>query len=311
MLDRAARWSDDGAGISLAANGMRVLTEPGLGDAMAAVSRTQYGGGVRTRGGRRLQRLEGHKLEREVGFAITDVSRRDLRELLLDALPEGVHDVGSPVVSADPETGTVRREDGTTLRADPVVPRRVPSVLRRHVEPVDSVTGGYTVVRAVVDDPGGVEGDFELRWGAGLEFGCVRLVFATPQEAVLRHGIRVLPRPLATFVRGKLVLLGDAAHPVVPNLGQGACLALEDALTLVPYLQQDPATALGRYDEVRVPVVKAARLAARMSLHLPAALRDAPAAAPDRHGEGVDEGGALGPAAAQPFSPDSVTPRTR
>ncbi|MEU4666589.1 hypothetical protein AB0F91_01160 [Amycolatopsis sp. NPDC023774] len=58
------------------------------------MSLTQYSGG--TRDGRWPQRLDGHKLEREVGFAMTGVSRRDLRELLLNALPDGVLDVGSP-----------------------------------------------------------------------------------------------------------------------------------------------------------------------------------------------------------------------
>ncbi|TDD38944.1 FAD-dependent monooxygenase [Saccharopolyspora elongata] len=52
------------------------------------------------------------------------------------------------------------------------------------------------------------------------------------QEAdVLHHDTYELP-DLDTYVAGKVALLGDAAHAMTPNLGQGACLALEDAVVL-------------------------------------------------------------------------------
>src|SRR6516164_1419061 len=38
--------------------------------------------------------------------------------------------------------------------------------------------------------------------------------------------------PLPSFHSGRVALLGDAAHPMTPNLGQGACQALEDAVVL-------------------------------------------------------------------------------
>jgi salicylate hydroxylase len=39
-------------------------------------------------------------------------------------------------------------------------------------------------------------------------------------------------KPLRRFTRGRVALLGDAAHPVLPYLAQGAGLAIEDAVTL-------------------------------------------------------------------------------
>jgi 2-polyprenyl-6-methoxyphenol hydroxylase-like FAD-dependent oxidoreductase len=57
------------------------------------------------------------------------------------------------------------------------------------------------------------------------------LASARPQD-VLRHDVAELAAPLPSFHHGRAVLLGDAAHPMTPNLGQGACQALEDAAVL-------------------------------------------------------------------------------
>ena len=46
--------------------------------------------------------------------------------------------------------------------------------------------------------------------------------------------------PLQTLVRGRVALLGDAGHTTAPDLGQGGCQAVEDALVLSTYLQTTP-----------------------------------------------------------------------
>ncbi|MFT3798915.1 FAD-dependent oxidoreductase [Microbacterium sp.] len=75
---------------------------------------------------------------------------------------------------------------------------------------------------------------------------------ATPAETVLRHDIYDLARLPAAFAKGRRVLLGDAAHGMTPNLGQGAGQAIEDAATLTLLLRTgDPDTALARYDRLR------------------------------------------------------------
>jgi 2-polyprenyl-6-methoxyphenol hydroxylase-like FAD-dependent oxidoreductase len=51
-------------------------------------------------------------------------------------------------------------------------------------------------------------------------------------SAILRHDILALRPPLRPFQAGRIALLGDAAHAMTPNLGQGGCQALEDAVTL-------------------------------------------------------------------------------
>jgi 2-polyprenyl-6-methoxyphenol hydroxylase-like FAD-dependent oxidoreductase len=52
-------------------------------------------------------------------------------------------------------------------------------------------------------------------------------------------------RSLRRWGRGRATLLGDAAHPITPNVGQGACLAIEDAACLAKALLKEPDVAGG------------------------------------------------------------------
>lgn len=78
------------------------------------------------------------------------------------------------------------------------------------------------------------------------------LLSAARPEAVLRHDTYELPK-LRSYVSGRACLLGDAAHAMTPNLGQGANQALEDAITLAAVLDDRPTiqSGLAAYDRAR------------------------------------------------------------
>jgi salicylate hydroxylase len=60
--------------------------------------------------------------------------------------------------------------------------------------------------------------------------------------------------PLGRWSDGPVTLLGDAAHPMLPFLAQGAAMAIEDAAVLANFFARhadDPATAMQRYEQVR------------------------------------------------------------
>jgi 2-polyprenyl-6-methoxyphenol hydroxylase-like FAD-dependent oxidoreductase len=71
-------------------------------------------------------------------------------------------------------------------------------------------------------------------------------------DAILRNGAYDLPF-LPRWGQGRVTLLGDAAHPCTPNLGQGGCMALEDGLVLAKCVAGEASLelALRRYESLR------------------------------------------------------------
>ena len=80
--------------------------------------------------------------------------------------------------------------------------------------------------------------------------------------------------PIPRWTRGRITVLGDAAHPMLPYLGQGACQAIEDGAVLATALSaeaSDPLAGLARYERTRRPRASQVVLAARergLSNHL-------------------------------------------
>ena len=78
--------------------------------------------------------------------------------------------------------------------------------------------------------------------------------------------------PLERWHTDRVVLMGDAAHAMVPHQGQGAGQTIEDAIALADCLAGDPASALQRFAERRrkrtAAVQKLSRRTADL-LHLP------------------------------------------
>jgi salicylate hydroxylase len=88
-------------------------------------------------------------------------------------------------------------------------------------------------------------------------------------EQCFKWGIRDRD-PLPYWTRGRITLLGDAAHPMMPTLAQGAAMALEDAYAVARNLARhgdDAEQGLAAYESERLPRARAVQLQARQQFH--------------------------------------------
>ncbi len=289
LFERQPELQGIGAGLSLFGNSFAALDAIGLGETVRGVSGTEaavFKGGQRAPSGewlvvlppaatatlRAVHRAELHR-------ALVSALEPGTLRLGADA---SVSPDGAPRITVNGRTESFDRAiaaDGINSRA-----RRTLGIdpgLRY---------AGYTAWRGVTDGPfdlGGVAGE---TWGRGHRFGMLplpggraywfatatvppleppgdsheellrrfggwhrpvaELLEATSPAAVLRHDINDLAAPLPSFGRGQTLLLGDAAHAMTPDLGQGAGQAVEDAVAVV-LLARAGRLGLDAYDHAR------------------------------------------------------------
>jgi 2-polyprenyl-6-methoxyphenol hydroxylase-like FAD-dependent oxidoreductase len=121
---------------------------------------------------------------------------------------------------------------------------------------ITRIGGGRVYWWAAANAPeGGADagpGEPVTRLFAGWSRPVPQLIAATPAAAIIRNDIVDRP-PIRGWGRGRITLLGDAAHPTTPNLGQGGCMAIEDGVVLARKLAgcEDPVAALRSYEASR------------------------------------------------------------
>jgi salicylate hydroxylase len=86
------------------------------------------------------------------------------------------------------------------------------------------------------------------------------LIARAPADSLIKWGLFTRP-PLEVWSAGPVVLIGDAAHPVLPFLGLGAALAIEDGLVLAQALAEaaSPAAAFAAFQRARAERVDTVR----------------------------------------------------
>ena len=287
VLERAPEFTEVGAGLSIWANGLRALDALGVGEPVRQHAALEGQGGIQDAAGRWLARTDQAEVTRRYGPTAM-IHRADLLAVLCAAVPAEALRGGVTVTGVRPD-GTVVHSGGES-RADLVVGADgIHSVTRTSVWPDAPPPryAGYTAWRMIT--PPVPVGETVESWGAGERFGYVPLAdgrvycFATANApegadggglaglrrrfagwhdpipalleaadpgAVLHDDLYELP-PLAAYTSGRVALVGDAAHAMTPNLGQGACQALEDAVVLAKTV--DGPSGLDAYDRLRRP----------------------------------------------------------
>jgi 2-polyprenyl-6-methoxyphenol hydroxylase-like FAD-dependent oxidoreductase len=299
VLERAPELGEVGAGISIWPPALRVLDGLGIGDKLRGEASLSGSAGVRRPDGKWLAAVDpsGFALPSLVhrarlheailgslpdsadvrtGVTVTGVTADG--ELTTES---GETLSGDLVVAADGIRSVLRR----ALAPDGPPPRYAGYTAYRGIAPEGIVdSGGETWGRSqrfgyvrMVDGRAYWYATVNVAEGASSAatahadvlrlFGdwhdpIPTLLAKTPADAVLVNDLYDLELPLASFAQGRVALLGDAAHAMTPNMGQGACAAIEDAAALVRALDPDAdvATALRAYDaERRGPTAKLIR----------------------------------------------------
>ncbi|AYB36879.1 FAD-dependent monooxygenase [Brevibacillus laterosporus] len=98
----------------------------------------------------------------------------------------------------------------------------------------------------------------------GYHSPVVQVLSKTPDEKMIHNDIFDLETP-EQFVSGRTLLLGDAGHAITPNLGQGACQAIEDALELARCFIQHSSVELA-YQAFEMRRIKRTRAISQISL---------------------------------------------
>ncbi len=265
VLERSPVGSAIGAGLVLWPNAVHALDALGRGSAVRSVAAPAQHTVFRDAAGRTLSEVDVEMVGRRAGAPMLVIERPALHEVLA----AGVTVRYDSAVSAADERGVILA-GGERVEADAVIGADgIGSIVREYVcpgaQPLDS---GYTVIRGIAAHDIGHGEAFEA-WGRGEIVGGAALcdarsywfyeapsalvdgqdplavvgatswpapipaqLAATPPESILVNRILRLAA-LPAWTRGTVALLGDAAHAMEPNLGQGAAQTIEDAEALL------------------------------------------------------------------------------
>jgi 2-polyprenyl-6-methoxyphenol hydroxylase-like FAD-dependent oxidoreductase len=313
LVEARAHRPVEGVAITLHANGVRALRRLGLGDALDAAAEVVSAWSFHDARGSLLCRTDLVALWDGVGPCL-GITRARLMSLLWQAAAGVPHRLGCALTGLRQDAGGVHVTfgDGSAATYDLVVGADgIRSTVRRlAVSPVAPSSTGTMAWRSVVAGrPGGVE-HLVLLLGDGCFFGLVPVGgrhtygfagtlaggsgglhdrFADFGGPVPDYLARLRPSAVHTapvehvvpdrWHRGRVLLIGDAAHAMPPHMGQGGCLAAEDALVLADELARAKTVTAGVEAYVRRRWHRVARVreqsgAAAAVWVLPPAVRD-------------------------------------
>ena len=283
VLERAPVIAEVGAGLQLSPNAMRVLDALGLGPALDALSLPSRAVRLCDHSGAEVVRLDLARHRPQARFRL--IHRARLIEVLEQAARmAGVRiELGRPI-EQPPEAPLLIGADGLHSRIRMALNgREVPfftgqtawrAVIadddRRPEAQVFMGPGRHLVSYPLAGGVRNIVAVLETRawqdegWSRPDDPANLRAAFADFRGPVPGWLARVGECHVWGLFRhevarrwqdGRIAILGDAAHPTLPFMAQGACMAIEDAWTLAACLDDGPdqAKALARYESLRRP----------------------------------------------------------
>lgn len=299
LYERNKISSHSGAGLTLMGNGVTALRALEMEDVLHGICESPVGMvpyGIRNSQGKWLSHFSAktakntYVVKREALHE--NLHRRLLREPFYDKPIQAV--LGQRLYFSRRE---ISEPYDLIIGAD-----GIHSITRRSLRKKDSLSySGYRAWRGISNSPGELTGVGEL-WGRGARFGIMplpnhqyywfatqnipeveardenltalydkfgdwhpdvlKIISASSPDSITSLPIQEISKPLKNFAEGSTVLVGDAAHAMTPNLGQGANQGLEDVAQLcllinelkdAHSLHEELRTLLRRYDALRRP----------------------------------------------------------
>jgi 2-polyprenyl-6-methoxyphenol hydroxylase-like FAD-dependent oxidoreductase len=307
VYERAPELHEVGSGVGLWPSAVRVLDRVGLGDAVRELSGSWKVGGVRSQRGKLLSGYGVEQFTARLGEPMSGVHRGELQMLLVAALPDGVLHTGYECAGIEPDADRVEVrfvDRDPVVRRVVIAADGNKSLVRRTLfgdKPLRDL--GILGWRGTLVDAPDIDGFAGEIWGNGASFGFLPMsngrvawfgaadgsppatkdflrerfadwhdpipeVIAKTDDDMIWWDRTYDLRPRRQWVRGRVALLGDAAHPMSPFLGQGACQAILDAWVVAEELARssDEPAALLRYQKRRRNVASAVQLAAHFGV---------------------------------------------
>lgn len=319
VIERTATLTPVGSGLGVGPNGLRALDMLGIGDAVRARARFAGDGGLRTARGRYISRVSAEAAAQRYGDPTVVLMRSDVVDLLRDLLADVPLHTGISATAISARDGKVSTTAGQEQADLVVAADGINSLAREALFPdhpgprysgvtawrfltrrsgigfgeswgrgkvfgVSPVSGGMVYCYATnVIPAGSVSADeiADLTAGFGDWHDPIPGLIANADPAtVLRNEIWHLRQPLPRLHQGRVAVLGDAAHAMTPNLGQGANQAMEDAIVLAHEMTHGgglpayTAARLGRVTAIARQSYKVSRMTA-IKDPVRVALRDA------------------------------------
>ncbi len=289
VYEKAAQLRPLGAGLTLWSNGMRALREVGREEAAVRAGCPIRTTSTVNWRGRVLNRTPIEELSRRAGAPSICIHRGELQAVLLEG--QTVH-CGAELTGLQQDASgvTATFADGRTARGDFLV--GADGLHSRVRGDLPYRYAGYTSWRMIVHGLAHPDDEGLLILGPGSELGLMAVgqgrhyLFATRPApagervqdhlALLRQRFRKYAEPVPSVLalareedvihtdifdrppasvwgQGRVTMLGDSIHPTTPNLGQGACQALESAIWLAYSLKTTERVedALRTYERAR------------------------------------------------------------